>query len=55
MTNQDLHLTLHHDEDGMWWSEIEEMPGCFSSALTLEALLAEHLPEAIDLWNSEIA
>ena len=44
-----MELTAHvHLEDGSYWAEIEELPGCFASGETLDELMAG-LREAIAL------
>lgn len=40
-----------HSEDGSYWAEIEELPGCFASGETLEEL-QEALEEAVSLYLS---
>lgn len=46
----DLTVRIHH-EDGMFWSEIDELPGCFASGET-EAELLEAIQEAVSLYLS---
>jgi predicted RNase H-like HicB family nuclease len=36
-------------EDGWYWGEVEELPGCFASGRTMDELL-EALTEAITLY-----
>ena len=44
-----MELTAHvHLEDGSYWAEVEELPGCFASGETLDELMAG-LSEAIAL------
>lgn len=40
---------LVHEEDGSYWAEIEELPGCFASGDDLEQL-RESVVEAITLY-----
>lgn len=40
---------LVHEEDGAYWAEVEELPGCFASGHDLKEL-KEALLEAIQLW-----
>ena len=44
---------IHH-EDGSYWAEIAELPGCFASGDTLDEL-AEALQEAIVLYLADSA
>ena len=39
-----------HLEDGTYWAEVVELPGCFASGLTLDEL-REALEEAIVLFG----
>ena len=43
----EFHATLH-EEDGMYWAEVEELPGCFASGKDLNEL-QEALIEAIEM------
>ena len=43
-----------HEEDGSYWAEVEELPGCFASGATLDEL-REALIEAISLYLTETA
>ncbi len=40
-----------HEEDGAFWAEIAELPGCFASADTIEELAAA-LQEAVSVYVS---
>jgi len=40
-------VLVHKGTDGSYWAEVEELPGCFGSALTLEAL-EEDIKQAIE-------
>jgi predicted RNase H-like HicB family nuclease len=40
-----------HEEDGSYWAEVEELPGCFASGDTTEELAAA-LQEAVGLYLS---
>jgi predicted RNase H-like HicB family nuclease len=44
----ELTVTVHQ-EQGSFWSEVSELPGCFASAGTLEEL-REALAESIGLY-----
>lgn len=46
-----VHVVVHH-EDGSYWAEVSEMPGCFAAASTREEL-DEALAEAISLWVAD--
>ena len=39
---------LIHSEDGAFWAEVKELPGCFASGHTLDELL-DALQEGIEL------
>jgi predicted RNase H-like HicB family nuclease len=41
-----------HDEDGSYWAEVVELPGCFASGRSLDEL-TEALEESIRLYLSE--
>lgn len=45
-------VTVHH-EDGSYWAEVEELPGCFAAGDT-EDELQESLVEAVGLYLSEL-
>lgn len=38
-----------HREDGMYWAEVEELPGCFASGASTHELL-EALQEAVSMY-----
>ena len=44
-----FHALVHEEDDGSYWAEIKELPGCFASGFSLEEL-REALFEAIQLW-----
>jgi predicted RNase H-like HicB family nuclease len=44
----ELHATIHEDDDGSYWAEVKELPGCFASGATF-AELHEALIEAIGM------
>jgi predicted RNase H-like HicB family nuclease len=44
----ELHATIHEDDDGMYWAEVKELPGCFASGRNLDEL-TEALLEAIGM------
>jgi predicted RNase H-like HicB family nuclease len=41
-----------HEEDGSYWAEVVELPGCFASGATLDELRGA-LDEAIRLHRDE--
>jgi predicted RNase H-like HicB family nuclease len=41
-----------HDEDGILWGRVVELPGCFATGETLDEL-AEALEEAIALYQAD--
>jgi predicted RNase H-like HicB family nuclease len=46
------HLALHvdvHREDGSYWAEVRELPGCFASGDTVTELV-ESVEEAVALY-----
>ena len=44
----ELTVVVHREPDG-FWSEVEELPGCFASGRTLDEL-GEALAEAVGLY-----
>ncbi len=45
MKERSLHVGVHHD-DGMFWTEIAQWPGCLASGETLDELI-EAVEESI--------
>jgi predicted RNase H-like HicB family nuclease len=43
-----LHVDVHH-EDGSYWAEVRELPGCFASGDTVAELI-ESVQEAVALY-----
>jgi predicted RNase H-like HicB family nuclease len=41
-----------HQEDGSYWAEVAELPGCFASGETLDEL-TEALRESIQMYLSD--
>lgn len=41
-----------HEEDGAYWADVDDLPGCFASGETLDELV-EALGEAIALYRDE--
>lgn len=52
MPQMTITVTIHQEDDGSFWAEPEELPGCFASGDTLEEL-NENLAEAISLYLAE--
>ena len=48
MEQRALHVDVHH-EDGSYWAEIRELPGCFASGDTVAELI-ESVEEAVALY-----
>ena len=46
---QEFTVNLHQEEDGSFWAEVVELPGCFASGEDLNEL-REALEEAISLY-----
>jgi predicted RNase H-like HicB family nuclease len=50
MLEQSKYIVLiHKNDDGSYWGECPELPGCFSQGGTTDELL-EHMREAIALY-----
>ncbi len=53
MSKQTIQYTARiHSEDGCYWAEVVELPGCFASGETLDEL-REALEEAISLYVTD--
>lgn len=49
-----MELTAHvHHEDGKYWAEVQELPGCFAAGETFDEL-REALQEAISLYMTDL-
>ena len=48
MEQRVLHVDVHH-EDGSYWAEVPELPGCFASGDTAAELI-ESVEEAVALY-----
>jgi hypothetical protein len=46
--SKQLHVNVHQ-EDGSYWAEVQELPGCFASGDTV-AELVESVEEAVALY-----
>ncbi|HEY3541019.1 MAG TPA: type II toxin-antitoxin system HicB family antitoxin [Gaiellaceae bacterium] len=44
---------LIHEEDGSYWAEVKELPGCFASGSTLDEL-KEALVEALGMCLDDV-
>lgn len=47
----EFHVRIH-EEDGSYWAEVKELPGCFASGGDLEEL-KEAVLEAIELYLAD--
>ena len=48
-----MELTVNiHIEDGSYWADVPELPGCFASGHTLDELF-DSLREGVDLYLSD--
>lgn len=43
-------VLIYQEEDGTFWGEVAELPGCFSQGETVDELL-EHMKEAIEVYT----
>ena len=50
MDHTQLHVDVHR-EDGSYWAEVRELPGCFASGGTVDELV-EAVEEAVALYLS---
>ena len=48
-----LHVHVHHDE-GSYWAEVRELPGCFASGHTIAELIKAELNKRHDLFIAEL-
>jgi predicted RNase H-like HicB family nuclease len=48
MEQRELHVDVHR-EDGSYWAEVRELPGCFASGQTVGELI-EAVEEAVALY-----
>jgi predicted RNase H-like HicB family nuclease len=48
MDQRALHVDVHH-EDGSYWAEVRELPGCFAAGDTVPELI-ESVAEAVALY-----
>src|SRR5438270_878200 len=48
MEQQALHVDVHH-EDGSYWAEVRELPGCFAAGDTIAELI-ESVEEGVALY-----
>ncbi|MCL2395144.1 MAG: type II toxin-antitoxin system HicB family antitoxin [Acidimicrobiaceae bacterium] len=48
MEQRALHVDVHHEE-GSYWAEVRELPGCFASGDTVAELI-ESIEEAVALY-----
>jgi predicted RNase H-like HicB family nuclease len=50
MEKQELHVDVHR-EDGSYWAQVRELPGCFASGVTAAELI-ESAEEAVALYSA---
>jgi predicted RNase H-like HicB family nuclease len=48
----ELTVRVHSEDDGSYWAEVQELPGCFASGDTFDELL-EALSEAVSLYLTD--
>lgn len=48
-TSVKFEVTVHEEDDGSYWSEVKELPGCFASGFSLDEVL-EATYDAMQLW-----
>jgi len=48
-TSVQFHVTIHQEDDGSYWSEVDELPGCFASGFSLDEI-QEATVDAMQLW-----
>lgn len=49
MAQVTFHALVHEEDDGSYWAEIQELPGCFASGFSMDEL-QEALFEAMQMW-----
>jgi len=49
MAEVTFHVVVHEEDDGSFWAEVQELPGCFASGFSWEEL-REALTEAMQVW-----
>ena len=52
MALANFHAVIHEEDDGSYWAEVKELPGCFASGFSMEEL-QEALFEAMQMWLPE--
>jgi predicted RNase H-like HicB family nuclease len=45
----EFNVLVHEEDDGSFWAEVKELPGCFASGFSMDEL-KEATAEAIQLW-----
>jgi predicted RNase H-like HicB family nuclease len=55
-----FHAVVHDEDDGTFWAEVTELPGCFASGFSIEELrealleaIQMSLPEGVELGEPE--
>lgn len=49
MAQATFNVVIHEEDDGSYWSEVRELPGCFASGFSM-AEVKEATFEAIQMW-----
>jgi predicted RNase H-like HicB family nuclease len=44
-----FHVDIHEENDGSYWAEVKELPGCFASGFSMDEV-QEATSEAIQMW-----
>jgi predicted RNase H-like HicB family nuclease len=52
MATVTFHVQVNEEDDGTYWAEVKELPGCFASGFSIEEL-KEAAFEAIQMWLPE--
>ncbi len=47
-----FNVVIHEEDDGSYWSEVQELPGCFASGFSLDEI-KDATFEAIQMWLPE--
>lgn len=50
--SREFTIRVQHEDDGSYWGEVVELPGCFASGFTMDELL-DGISEAISLYLSD--
>jgi predicted RNase H-like HicB family nuclease len=50
--SKEFTIRVQHEDDGSYWAEVIELPGCFASGFSMDELI-DALSEAISLYLSD--